>query len=71
MDFYLNIKLFFFIVSRGALPIYLLGEIVDNLTRLGSSIVALYKWRQFIYKLKRLNDVIGGTAKEGEEAKEL
>ena len=37
-----------FVVSRGALPIYLLGEVVDNLTRLGGSLVAMYKWRQFI-----------------------
>jgi E3 ubiquitin-protein ligase synoviolin len=70
-DFYFNIKLFFFIVSRGALPIYLFGEILDNLTRLGSSLVALYKWRQFIYKLKSLQDVTGGVAKDGEEAKDL
>jgi E3 ubiquitin-protein ligase synoviolin len=70
-DFYLNIKLFFFIVSRGALPIYLLGEIVDNITRLGSSVLALYKWRQFIYKLKKLADVTSGEAKDGEEPKEL
>lgn len=44
-DFYLNIKLFLFIVQRGALPVYLLGEIVDNFTNVGKSIMALYKWR--------------------------
>jgi hypothetical protein len=49
--------LFFFIVHRGALPIYLLGEVVDNLTRLGAGLHALYKWRQFIYKIKKLKDV--------------
>ena len=56
-DFLVNMKLFFFIVSRGALPIYILSEIVDNLTRLAQSGHALYKWRQFIYKLKKLKDV--------------
>lgn len=49
---------------RNALPIYLFGEIVDNLTRLGASLVSMYKWRQFIFKLKKLNDII---AQEGQE----
>lgn len=61
-DFSLNIRVFLFVVSRGALPIYLLGEVVDNLTRLGASLVSMYKWRQFIFKLKQLQDV---TAQEG------
>ena len=62
-DLIVNLKLFFFIISRGALPIYILSEILDNLTRLFESACALYKWRQFIQKLKMLPDYI----KEGEE----
>ena len=64
-DFLINMKLFLFIVSRGALPIYILSEIVDNLTRLAQSGHALYKWRQFIYKLKKLKDV-RSSAEDGE-----
>jgi hypothetical protein len=44
-DLSLNVRVFLFVVSRGALPIYLLGEVVDNLTRLGASLVSMYKWR--------------------------
>ena len=53
----INSQLFYIIVRRGALPIYILSEVIDNLTRLGKSIVSLYKWRQFIHKLKALKDV--------------
>lgn len=56
-DFTLNVRLFFFVVSKGQIPIYLLGEVVDNLTRLGASLMSMYKWRQFIFKLKKLSDV--------------
>lgn len=56
-DFLLNIEVFYVIVSRGALPIYVFSDVIDNLTRLGKSVMSLYKWRQFIYKLKRLKDV--------------
>ena len=59
LDMAANIRVFLFIVSRGALPIYLLGEIVDNLTRLASNVIQLYKWRQFITKLRKLKDVTG------------
>jgi hypothetical protein len=59
-----NVRVFLFIVSRGALPIYLLGEIVDNLTRLASNLIQLYKWRQFITKLRKLKDVIGPNPDE-------
>ena len=38
-DFAANVRVFLFIVARGALPIYLLGEIVDNLTRLATNIL--------------------------------
>ena len=62
-DFFLNLKLFFLIVSRGSLPVYILSEIVDNLYSLGQSGMALFKWRQFIYKLKKLKDV---TSEEGQ-----
>ena len=44
-DLALNVRVFLFVVSKGALPVYLLGEVVDNLTRLGSSLVSMYKWR--------------------------
>lgn len=57
-DLAINVHVFLWVVSRGALPIYLLGEVVDNLTRLGASLVSMYKWRQFINKLKQLQDVI-------------
>jgi E3 ubiquitin-protein ligase synoviolin len=50
-------NVFYVIVSRGALPIYLFSEVVDNLTRLGKNSLALYKWRQFVYKLQKLKDV--------------
>lgn len=50
-DFFLNVVLFYHIASKGTLPIYLLGEVVDCLTRLGAGLHALYKWRQFIFKL--------------------
>ena len=53
-DFIINLRLFFIIVSRGTLPIYILSEIADNLSTLGHKAIALYKWRQFIFKLKRL-----------------
>jgi hypothetical protein len=56
-DLALNVRVFLFVVSRGSLPLYLLGEVVDNLTRIGTSLVNMYKWRQFILKLKKLNDV--------------
>jgi len=68
-DLLLNLKVFFFIISGGFLPIYLLGEIVDNLTRLGTSCHALYKWRQFIEKLRRLKDVEG--VEEGQEGEQI
>ena len=58
-DFAANVRVFLFIVQRGALPIYLLGEIVDNLTRLATNLLQLYKWRQFIFKIRQLKDVIG------------
>lgn len=57
-DLVLNVRVFLFVVSRGSIPIYLLGEVVDNLTRLGTSLVSMYKWRQFIHKLKSIEDVI-------------
>ena len=63
-DLALNVRVFLFVVSKGALPVYLLGEVVDNLTRLGSSLVSMYKWRQFIFKLKKLRDV---QAEEGQQ----
>lgn len=63
-DFGLNVRVFLFVVSRGAIPIYLLGEVVDNLTRLGTSMIAMYKWRQFIFKLMKLQDI---HAEEGQE----
>jgi len=56
-DFLINTQLFYIIVRRGALPIYILSEVIDNLTRLGKSIVSLYKWRQFIVKLRALKDI--------------
>ncbi len=56
-DLLINLQLFYIIVRRGALPIYILSEVVDNLTRLGKSVMQLYKWRQFIYKLRALKDV--------------
>lgn len=56
-DLLINLQLFYIIVRRGALPIYILSEVVDNLTRLGKSAMQLYKWRQFIYKLRALKDV--------------
>ena len=61
LDFLLNLKLFIFIVGRGTLPIYILSEIVDNLTSMAHSAMALFKWRQFIYKLKRIKDVTSST----------
>jgi E3 ubiquitin-protein ligase synoviolin len=71
MDMVANIRVFMFIMSRGALPIYLLGEIVDNFTRLATSLHALWKWRQFIKKLKKLKNVKGSDPDkppvEGEE----
>ena len=39
-DFFLNLKLFFFIVGRGTLPIYILSEIVDNVMQMGHSALA-------------------------------
>jgi hypothetical protein len=65
LDFLLNLKLFIFIVGRGTLPIYILSEIVDNLTSMAHSAMALFKWRQFIYKLKRIKDVTS-SPEEGE-----
>jgi hypothetical protein len=56
-DFLLNVILFYHISSKGTLPIYLLGEVVDCLTRLGAGLHALYKWRQFIFKLQKLKDI--------------
>ena len=56
-DFLINSRLFFTIVSRGTLPIYILSEIADNLSTLGNKGIALIKWRQFIHKLKKLQDV--------------
>ena len=56
-DFLINLQLFYIIVKRGALPIYILSEVMHNLTRLGKSLMALYKWRQFIHKLKALKDI--------------
>lgn len=50
-DFCINSRLFFIIVSRGTLPIYILSEIADNLSTLGNKGLSLIKWRQFIYKL--------------------
>lgn len=44
-DFILNVALFYHITQKGAIPIYLLGEVVDCLTRLGAGLHALYKWR--------------------------
>jgi hypothetical protein len=44
-DFLLNIALFYHITVKGTIPIYLLGEVVDCLTRLGAGLHALYKWR--------------------------
>jgi len=44
-DLALNVRVFLFVVSRGSLPLYLLGEVVDNLTRIGTSLVNMYKWR--------------------------
>jgi len=55
------LKLFIYIVGRGTLPIYILSEIVDNLTSIAHSAMALFKWRQFIYKLKRIKDVTSST----------
>ena len=63
-DLTLNVRVFLFVISRGAIPIYLLGEVVDNLTRLGTSLHSMYKSRQFIGKIKRLQDVI---PEEGQE----
>jgi hypothetical protein len=57
LDFFINVQLFYIIVRRGALPIYILSDVIDNLTRLGKSIMQLYKWRQFIHKLRALKDV--------------
>ena len=64
LDFILNIEVFYIIVSRGALPIYVFSDVIDNLTRLGKSVMSLYKWRQFIYKLKRLKDVVSNDDKQ-------
>ena len=60
-DFIINCRLFFIIVSRGTLPIYILSEIADNLSTLGHKGIALIKWRQFIFKLKKLQDVTAST----------
>jgi hypothetical protein len=57
IDFLVNLQLFYVIIKRGALPIYILSEVLDNLTRIGKSVMSLYKWRQFIHKLKSLKDV--------------
>jgi hypothetical protein len=38
-DLLINFQLFYIIVRRGALPIYILSEVIDNLTRLGKSIM--------------------------------
>ena len=35
----------------------LLSEIVDNVMQMGHSGLALYKWRQYVAKLKKLKDV--------------
>lgn len=56
-DFLINVQVFYIIIRRGALPIYVLSDFIDNLTRLGKSIMQLYKWRQFIHKLRALKDV--------------
>jgi len=56
-DFILNVSLFYHITQKGSIPIYLLGEVVDCLTRLGAGFHALYKWRQFIHKLQKLKDI--------------
>ncbi len=56
-DFLINCELFYIIVRKGALPIYILSDVIDNLTRLGKSVMQLYKWRQFIHKLRALKDV--------------
>jgi len=56
-DFIINVRLFFIIVSRGTLPIYILSEIADNLSTLFNKGIALIKWRQFIFKLQKLEDV--------------
>lgn len=56
-DFLINVQLFYIIVKRGALPIYILSDVLDNLTRLGKTVMQLYKWRQFIHKLRALKDV--------------
>ena len=63
-DFLINSRLFLLIVSRGTLPIYIMSEIADNLSTLGHKGLALIKWRQFIYKLKKLNDIVA-TEEEG------
>lgn len=63
-DFLINSRLFVIIVSRGTLPIYILSEIADNLSTLTNKGIALVKWRQFIYKLKRLQDV-NASSEEG------
>lgn len=59
-DFCINCRLFYIIVSRGTLPIYILSEIADNLSTLFNKGISLVKWRQFIFKLQKLPDVIGG-----------
>ena len=65
-DFLLNLKLFFYIVGKGTLPIYILSEIIDNLQSMARSAYALFKWRQFIYKLKKLKDVTSSKEDGGE-----
>lgn len=65
LDLLITIRVFMCIVARGQLPIYLLGEIVDTITRLGQSVHSLYKWRQFITKLRKLKDVYSSTEEGG------
>ena len=56
-DMYLNLKLFHFILQKGILPIYLLGDILDDIYRLFKACKSLYTTWAFIKKLKSLPDV--------------
>lgn len=41
------------------MPLYLLGEIIDNIVKLYKSLQLFYNGRQLINKLKRLPDING------------
>lgn len=45
LDFLINIGVIYIIFRRGAVPIYVFSDVIDNLTRLGKSVMSLYKWR--------------------------